>query len=106
MDRIARIETMESCLRSALAAVRALEGALAEYEKARGELRALEAYLSSPEWRADLEADEQGLLPASLARGVLSQDGIYTLLEEETELIESIRLLTATGGDAEPPSFL
>ena len=42
----------------------------------------LEAYLASAEWKQDFEADEAGLLPQSLKRGVLSEDGICDLLEE------------------------
>ena len=40
----------------------------------------LEAYYTGPAWRQDLAADEAGLLPRDLRRGVLSQDGIDSLL--------------------------
>lgn len=43
----------------------------------------LEAYYTSKDWRYDFELDEAGLLPAGLKRGVLSEDGIYDLLENE-----------------------
>ena len=36
--------------------------------------------------KRDFEADEAGLLPKGLKRGVLSEDGIYDLLEEYKEL--------------------
>ncbi len=39
-------------------------------------------YYSGGEWQHDYEADEQGLLPQGLKRGVLSQDGLYNLLLE------------------------
>ena len=39
----------------------------------------LAAYLDG-EWRADYEADEQGLIPRCMKRGVLSQDGLYNLV--------------------------
>ena len=45
----------------------------------------LEAYYTSGQWRADYEADEAGLLPEGLKRGVLSQDGVYNLLAREQE---------------------
>ena len=38
-------------------------------------------YYESGQWLRDYELDEQGLLPPDLKRGVLSQDGIYDLLE-------------------------
>ncbi|MBK6087256.1 DUF4298 domain-containing protein, partial [Ruminococcus difficilis] len=36
----------------------------------------------------DFAADEAGLLPKGLKRGVLSEDGIYNLLEEYKEVSE------------------
>ena len=45
----------------------------------------LVSYYTSAEWKQDLEADEAGLLPQKLPRGVLSEDGIYNLLEEYKE---------------------
>ncbi|MBR3538822.1 MAG: DUF1653 domain-containing protein [Eubacterium sp.] len=44
-------------------------------------LRLLEAYYTTGQWREDYEADERGELPPDLKRGVLSQDGLYNLLE-------------------------
>ena len=44
-------------------------------------LRKLDAYYMSDRWKRDFAADEAGLLPADLKRGVLSEDGIYNLLE-------------------------
>ena len=41
----------------------------------------LSAYLDG-EWRADYEADEQGLIPRCMKRGVLSQDGLYNLVTD------------------------
>ena len=48
-------------------------------------VKELAAYYESADWRRDFEADEAGLLPKSLKRGVLSEDGIYELLEEYDE---------------------
>ena len=86
MDRITRIRLMEEKLNSALAAVDAMDRALESYEAAQKDIRALEKYLSSRLRRGDLAADEKGLLPSSLARGVLSEDGIYDLLADNDEL--------------------
>ena len=41
----------------------------------------LSAYLDG-EWKADYEADEQGLIPKCMKRGVLSQDGLYNLVTD------------------------
>ena len=86
MDRITRIRLMEEKLNSALAAVDAMDRALESYEAAQKDIRALEKYLSDRQRRGDLAADEKGLLPSSLARGVLSEDGIYDLLADNDEL--------------------
>ena len=56
-------------------------------------LSTLEAYYTSPAWRTDFEADEAGLLPPDLKRGVLSEDGIYNLLEEYKRVEEEMEEL-------------
>ena len=57
----------------------------------RSAISILEAYYTSPAWRADFEADEAGLLPSDLKRGVLSEDGIYNLLEEYKRVEERVK---------------
>ena len=52
--------------------------------------QALGAYYESDAWKEDFAADEAGLLPPELRRGVLSEDGIYNALEAYREA-ESIR---------------
>ena len=49
-------------------------------------LKELEDYYTSPEWQEDYAADEAGLLPEGLKRGVLSQDGISDLLDRFRDL--------------------
>ena len=49
-------------------------------------VKELEAYYSSDEWKQDFEYDEAGHLPKDMKRGVLSEDGIYNLLERYHEL--------------------
>ena len=46
------------------------------------QLKALSEYYISDAWKRDYAADEAGLLPKDMKRGVLSEDGIYNLLEE------------------------
>ena len=45
-------------------------------------LKSLSGYYGSSAWKRDFAADEAGLLPKNLARGVLSEDEVYNLLEE------------------------
>ncbi len=73
MDRILRITRMDGITPSIYAGV-------------LPELKELEAYYTSPEWKEDYEADEAGLLPEGLKRGVLSQDGISDLLDRFRDL--------------------
>ena len=46
------------------------------------QLKALSGYYGSDAWKRDFAADEAGLFPKDLKCGVLSEDGIYNLLEE------------------------
>ena len=39
-------------------------------------------YYESEQWKTDYSADERGELPADLKRGVLSEDGVYNLLND------------------------
>ena len=86
MTRQERIARYEAALERAGRAARQWEEARQAYESVRDDLDALEAYYTGPEWKADYEADEAGLLPAGLKRGVLSQDGIDNVLEPFREL--------------------
>ncbi len=45
-------------------------------------LQELIEYYENGQWMADYKADEAGLLPRDLKRGVLSEDGVYNLLFE------------------------
>ena len=47
--------------------------------------KSLEEYYTSKDWKEDFKADEAGKLPKNLKRGVLSEDGIYNLLERKDE---------------------
>lgn len=53
-----------------------------ENEEVQRKLCLLHDYYTSGKWLEDYEADEAGLFPADLKRGVLSQDGIYDLLDK------------------------
>ena len=45
-------------------------------------LNTLILYYEGGQWLKDYEADEKGLLPENLKRGVLSEDGVYNLIAE------------------------
>ncbi len=75
LERIIEMETRFDRARAALAAG----------GDAKEDLAALAAYYDGGDWRRDYEADEAGLLPPALKRGVLSQDGLYDLLTEAAQ---------------------
>lgn len=85
-DQLERIVAMELRLNRALLAVDELDRAQEHFESVQNDIQALEQYLGSDEWKADFAADEAGLLPSGLARGVLSEDGIWNLLARVKEL--------------------
>lgn len=101
MDKqIDRIRRMEALFDESAEALRRLEQACRELNQARQDFEQahrdfetmqpaideLEAYYASPEWRTDFEADEAGNLPQDLKRGVLSEDGVWNLLEGWREM--------------------
>ena len=82
--QIKRIQTYEAMMDEAL---RLLDAGLPN-EKLSELIAQLEAYYTGPDWKRDYTDDEAGKLPKKLKRGVLSQDGIYDLLERFSELCD------------------
>ena len=85
------IYQMEAILDKAIQKMDALEAHMEEYEKFQSEIRKLEAYYRSQQWKDDFALEEAGELPDDLNCGVLSEDGIYNVLERNRELLERIR---------------
>ncbi len=85
MDRMERVAAMERHMNEAASALAALDSALTAYEAALPAFAALETYYDA-DWRDDFAADEAGELPPDLPRGVLSEDGLWNLLEEAREV--------------------
>lgn len=90
-NQIDRIKAAENALNRAEKAVEELGRAWSAYTDAREDIALPERYLVSDDRRIDLEADEAGQLPASLSRGVLSEDAIWNLPETHDVLIDEIR---------------
>ncbi|MBR0386101.1 MAG: GNAT family N-acetyltransferase [Erysipelotrichaceae bacterium] len=59
-------------------------------------VKELSEYSGSREWKKDFEADEAGKLPADLKRGVLSEDGLYDLMDEYNELFSELENILST----------
>ena len=90
MKRVERIAEYEGILDRAEQTAQQLEDALKAYADIQPDLRKLEKYYASAQWKKDFEADEKGRLPAGLKRGVLSEDGIFNVLERYRELKEKV----------------
>lgn len=43
--------------------------------------------MDSGQWKADFEADEAGEIPDEVKRGVLSEDGLYDLLQGAEKIV-------------------
>ncbi len=91
MEQIRRITEMETRLNRASAALARLNAALEELPALREDAALLATYYESPLWRADFDADEAGLLPEGLRRGVLSEDTLYNLLEDFDAAVEKLQ---------------
>lgn len=81
---------MEAVLEKANSKIDALEERIKNFEEFQTEIKKLEAYYTSQQWKDDFELDEKGEFPKNLKRGVLSEDGIYNMLERNKELMDRI----------------
>ena len=90
MTRIERITHMEGLLDKSTEVIHRLEQALEDFAALQPDIAELEAYYTSPQWRKDFEADEAGKLPKDLKRGVLSEDGVWNVLEDYKRLKEVV----------------
>lgn len=80
--RVQRIARMEEYFDTLCKAVEKDAESVKRDTALRSVFEELTAYYENGQWLADYEADEQGMLPSGLRRGVLSQDGLYNLLSE------------------------
>lgn len=88
MTREERIRHYEEIFDEAESLLKQMEEDLTVWKKLKEDLKVLDEYYTGKNWKKDYEADEAGKLPAGLKRGVLSEDGIYDLLERYREIKE------------------
>ncbi len=88
MTREERIRYYEKIFDEAESLLKQMEEDLTVLKKLKKDLTNLEEYYTGKNWKKDYEADEAGKLPADLKRGVLSEDGIYDLLERYRDMKE------------------
>ena len=81
-NTILRIQQMEQYFDTLLHAAHTNPDSIEQDKTLQTMLHTLTDYYEHGQWLADYTLDEKGLLPSTLKRGVLSQDGVYNLLEE------------------------
>ncbi|MBQ3323732.1 MAG: DUF4298 domain-containing protein [Muribaculaceae bacterium] len=96
MEQIERIKAMEEHLNKASQAVKALSDALDLYTESMESIEIIDDYLASDEWEQDFADSEAGNLPKDLKCGVLSEDGIWNVVDTNRELNAQMLEIVAT----------
>ena len=86
MNQTERIAKMEAAMERVSRAVKNCQKALEQFASLEEDIDMLNDYYMDGDWRKDYEDDEKEKLPKTLKRGVLSQDGLFDLLEESDQL--------------------
>lgn len=95
-EAIERVSKMEAMLNQASEAIQELSAALDKYEKAHDAINTLDQYYGSEEWKEDFEADEAGLFPHDMKRGVLSEDAAWNVLSDYHSMnVRMLEVVTA-----------
>ncbi len=84
-EHIFRISYYEELYEKIKKTLAELETAISEFEALKPDIARLASYYESGCWKKDFEDDEAHILPQNLKRGVLSEDGIYLLLDAVKE---------------------
>lgn len=82
MEQIERIRYMEQLFDFVSTTLKEVSVSHEQYEEMQIAIAMLSDYYESDKWKQDYAADEAGLLPKELKRGILSEDGIWNLLSE------------------------
>lgn len=90
MKEFKRISDMEKLFDEVLEAQDSLEKELENYKNIQAKIQKLEKYYTSKQWKEDFAMDERGEIPADVKRGVLSEDGIYNMLERNREILDML----------------
>ena len=80
-ERVERIRYMESVFDQLQEIARNAPHRIEDPQQ-KQKLEILTDYYENGQWLSDYESDERGELPTQLKRGVLSEDGVYDLLEK------------------------
>ena len=82
LERINRMETYFDAVCSAMDS----DSVFTREQLLREAAHALTEYMASGAWLEDYRLDEKGIIPPEIKRGVLSQDGLYNVMGELSDL--------------------
>ena len=88
---ISRVKEMEERYDALTTVLGELDMAVEAFLDHKGDLAILRDYMASGQWQKDFEADEAGLLPSDLKRGILAEDALFDLLDGADRILASIR---------------
>ena len=85
-NQIERITYYEQKLVRCTETIEKLHGAIIDFYAIQEDIDELEQYYTGSQWRRDFEDDTEGRLPRTLKRGVLSEDGISDILDDNLRM--------------------
>ena len=89
-----RVKAMELAFNRACGVNGTIMEDFAPVEKNAGTMKELAKYMDSGLWQKDFEADEVGKLSDEIHRGVLSEDGLYTVLIEYKDMLKRFKAIS------------
>lgn len=99
-QQIKRVSLMEQRFARVEASLKTLREAIVQYETVKPDIEALDSYYGSDLWRLDFDTDEAGKLPKDMPRGVLSEDGLWNLLDQHRLLQQQMSQLSSVSKPA------
>lgn len=92
-ERLENIHQMEEIANQTEAFISEAELLLEKWSALLPKIQKMEDYYASRLWREDYEASNSGQIPENMPHGVLSQDWLYNLLGEHTQLCKDYKSL-------------
>lgn len=88
-----RINQMSAAFKRLSAVTGTLTDGAEELKNLAPDVDLLKDYISSGQWLKDFEADERGEIGTDVDRSVLSEDGLYNLMEDLDDLMHTFEEL-------------
>ena len=90
---IERVRSMEEDFKMVRDIMNEMEEAVSRFESVQEHIEHLSSYLEDGQFLKDFEADDRGELPKDMPRGVLSEDALFELLEDVSEMRSRLKTL-------------